>query len=76
MDEIKLSLKEEIEKQAQIIEEEILHNKENENLEVTNRMESALLRKIKQLESEKDTAGSSKKAEIHTDVYKRQVLHS
>lgn len=68
MDEIKLSLKEEIEKQAQIIEEEILHNKENENLEVTNRMESALLRKIKQLESEKDTAGSSKKAEIHTSL--------
>ena len=68
MDEIKLSLKEEIEKQAQTIEEEILHNKENENLEVTNRMESALLRKIKQLESEKDTAGSSKKAEIHTSL--------
>lgn len=68
MDEIKLSLKEEIKKQAQIIEEEILHNKENENLEVTNRMESALLRKIKQLESEKDTAGSSKKAEIHTSL--------
>ncbi len=68
MDEIKLSLKKEIEKQAQIIEEEILHNKENENLEVTNRMESALLRKIKQLESEKDTAGSSKKAEIHTSL--------
>ncbi len=68
MDEIKLSLKEEIEKQAQIIEEEILYNKENENLEVTDRMESALLRKIKQLESEKDTAGSSKKAEIHTSL--------
>ena len=68
MDEIKLSLKEEIKKQAQIIEEEILHNKENENLEVTNRMESALLRKIKQLESEKDTAGSSKKAVIHTSL--------
>lgn len=68
MDEIKLSLKEEIEKQAQIIEEEILHNKENENLEVTNRMESALLRKIKQLESEKDTANSSKNAEIHTSL--------
>ena len=68
MDEIKLSLKEEIEKQAQIIEEEILHNKENENLEVTNRMGSALLRKIKQLERERDTAGSSKKAEIHTSL--------
>ena len=68
MDEIKLSLKKEIEKQAQIIEEEILHNKENENLEVSDRMESALLKKIKQLESEKDAAESSKKAEIHTSL--------
>ena len=68
MDEIKLSLKKEIEKQAKIIEEDILYNKENENLEVSDRMESALLRKIKQLESEKDTAGSSKKAEIHTSL--------
>lgn len=47
MDEIKLSLKEEIEKQAQIIEEDILYNKENENLEVSDRMESALLKKIR-----------------------------
>ena len=68
MDEIKLSLKKEIEKQAKIIEEDILYNKENENLEVSDRMESALLKKIKQLESEKDTANSSKNAQRHASL--------
>lgn len=54
MDELKLSLKEEIEKQALKIEDEIMDNEINNELDISDQMEAKLLANIRAYEKKRE----------------------
>ena len=68
MDELKLSLEEEIKEQARKIEDEIMHNQDNENPEVSDRMDEALLSKIRSYEKNREEEITHKLASTKNNV--------